>query len=291
MIAPKPQRELFTRLKRPPARRKPAVTIAIGFKCSDGVVLAADTQITWQDSHKYYERKLRPHFDETRTWNATFTFAGDPALWKSFNEKFRDAMALTQTVPVTASRIRDVIETVLQLFDVLHRDPMNLNLLCAVSVPGDTYQLYKTQGHTIHEVHGYEYVGCGDSSILRFLGPLLTAPPPVSLMDQHGYIVRQAVTIATYLVMKAKTYVDGCGGDTDVWAMRPDGAFAVWDQTKIYKIEQMMLMLEHHMKHVATHFFDRRFSDEQLAQTLEFLVSRLKSDHHEFQVPVDRFML
>ena len=285
MIAPKPRRQLSPSPKRLALRRQ-VVTIGIGFRCRDGIVLAADQQITWEDSHKAFERKLRSHFSEG--WNATFTYAGSPILWKSFNDKFGEAIALLPD-PLTVNRIRDVIETVLSLFDDLKDDPMKLSLLCAVTVPGDDHMLFRTSGYLIHKVTDYEYVGFGDSSLLRFLGPLITAPPPIATPNQMGRVVRQAAMMATYLVMKAKTHVDGCGGDTDVFVVRPDASLSLWGPSDVYRVEQMMLMLERHMKHVSAHFFDGRFSDDQLAKTLEFLVSRLKSDHHEFQVPVDRF--
>ena len=282
---PKPRIQVFPLPRRLP-RRGMAVTIGIGFRCINGIVLAADQQVTWRDSHKSYERKLRGH-SSGKEWNATFTYAGSPVLWKSFNDKFGEAMALLPAPP-TVKRIRDVIETVLNFFDELKQDPENLSLLCAVTVSGDDHMLFRTSGYVIHKVTDYEYVGFGDSSLLRFLGPLITASPPVATPDQMGRIVRQAVMMATYLVMKAKTHVDGCGGDTDVFVVRPDGSLTLWSPPDIYRMEQMMLMLEHHTMHVAAHFFDRRFSDDQLAKTLEYLVSRLKSDHHELQVPVDR---
>lgn len=285
MIAPKPRIQVAPRPNRLAIGSR-AATIGIGFRCRDGVVLAADQQVTWGSSHKAYERKLCNHY--SHGWDAAFTYAGSPVLWKSFNDKFGEAMKLL-TEPPTTRIIREMIETILGLFDDLRDDPMRLNLLCAVTVPGEDHELFRTEGYVIHRATDYEYVGCGDSSLLRFLGPLITASPPVARADQTGRIVRQAVMMATYLVMKAKTHVDGCGGDTDVFVLRPDGSQTLWSSPEIYKIEQMMLMLEHHTSNVAAHFFDRRFPDDQLAETLELLVSRLKSDHREFQVPVDRF--
>ena len=71
--------------------------------------------------------------------------------------------------------------------------------------------------------------------------------------------------------------------------VRPDGSMEMKSASEIYKIDQMMLLLEHHMRTVSAHFFDRRFSDDQFAKTLEFMVKNLKSNHLEFQVPIDRF--
>jgi hypothetical protein len=96
MIAPKPHPKVFTRPKRLAPRRQ-AVTIGIGFKCIDGVVLAADQQVTWGESHKSYERKFRSHSSGDE-WNASFTFSGSPVLFKSFNDKFGESMALLLAV-------------------------------------------------------------------------------------------------------------------------------------------------------------------------------------------------
>jgi len=139
-------------------RENNPLTIAIGFRCSDGVVLAADTQLTARDSHKFYETKMQPHLTEEH--NVTFSFAGDYTLWRSFNEKFAQALHLVSR-PLTVSKIKNVIEGVLSLFDVLDTNPGELNLLCGIAVPDRGFTLCKTQGHAIHEVSGYEYVARG----------------------------------------------------------------------------------------------------------------------------------
>lgn len=282
-LCPEP---LHRQLVRKRLSKRKAVTIGVGFKCSNGIVLAADTQMTWKDSHKYYECKLYPH--RQHEWTVVFTFAGDPSLMKSFNDKFGDAMKLCPA-PHAVGKIKDTIETVLQFFDVLRDQPTDLNLLCAVSVPSVGHALFKTQGHIIHEVHSYDYVGFGDSSVLRYLGPLL-ADLHVSVVpsvDRFQYIQRQAVVIATYLVLKAKTHVDGCGGDTDVWVVRPSGMWEPKTLGEIQRIEQMMLKIEHYVKRAAALFFDKRFSDQDFETVLQQLDSLLKDEHFELRVPAD----
>ncbi len=44
--------------KTPQIKRAISMTIGIGIKCTDGVVLSSDTQITFPGSHKYYESKI-----------------------------------------------------------------------------------------------------------------------------------------------------------------------------------------------------------------------------------------
>jgi Resolvase, N terminal domain len=37
------------------------MTIGVEFPCRDGIVICADTRITWPARHKFYECKIYPH--------------------------------------------------------------------------------------------------------------------------------------------------------------------------------------------------------------------------------------
>jgi hypothetical protein len=203
---------------------------------------------------------------------------------KSFNDKFDETMKMMKA-PFMVSGIRDVIETVLSFFDVLKDNPTDLCLLCAICVSAEKdFRLFKTEGYTIHEVAGYDYVGIGDSSLLRYLGQLLTSP---SEQRPYGYIVRQGAILGSYLVLKAKTHIDGCGGDTDTWILRPSGQLEVKSGGEVYRTEQTMLKLEMLVKKVASCFFDKRVTDEELATTLDFLIAVVKDEHFEFRIPAN----
>jgi hypothetical protein len=54
-----------------------------------GIVLCSDTQITFPESHKYYEHKIYPPTNPS--WSIAFTYAGSPNLMKMFNLKFATA--------------------------------------------------------------------------------------------------------------------------------------------------------------------------------------------------------
>ena len=89
--------------------RAKAVTIGIGFRCVDGVVLCADNQITFPGSHKFYERKLYQASGKDNEWQAGFTFAGTLDLMKNFYENFVEAMQDAKP-PVEAATIKNVIK-------------------------------------------------------------------------------------------------------------------------------------------------------------------------------------
>jgi hypothetical protein len=248
------------------------VTIGVGFLCEDGIVLCADNQITWPESHKYYECKIYPHGNDE--WSMVNTFAGDPDLAKSFNGKFKDAMNRVER-PYTAAKIQDVIETVLSFLDVLDTNSSDLWMLCAIAIPNSTMRLVRTTGKVVSEVSDYSYVGVGDSSLLRHLGQLITG---VQLYRprraDHAYM------LGTYLVLKAKTHVEGCGGDTDAFVLRPSGHVEI-RSGDYYRTEQQMLRIESKIKVVASCFFDKRIADSDFDKVVAELVRVLKEDHHE----------
>jgi len=67
------------------------VTIGIRFFCSDGIVLCSDTQVTWEQFHKDYEHKIK-HYGEAEKWIVAFTYSGNPAVRKMFDDKFQETI-------------------------------------------------------------------------------------------------------------------------------------------------------------------------------------------------------
>lgn len=239
------------------------MTIGIGFLCEDGIVLCADNQITWPESHKYYECKLYPH--GTAGWTVAMTFSGSPELMKSFNGKLRDSMAL-MPAPYTVSRIQDNVETILSFFDVLKDDPMQLSLLCGIVIPGKEFRLLKTEGWIVREVSRFEYVGVGDSSVLRYLSPFLT--------QTRGYTISQAFNLGIYLTLQARRYIEGCGGETDAIVLKSNGRLTNFRGP--HHVEQKLLLLEHFLNRAATDFFDDRSTEEEFKDSVERLTKALK---------------
>ena len=67
-----------------------------------------DTQITFPESHKYYEQKIRPHTNPS--WSMAFTYAGSPNLMRTFNEKFAMKQAIARfSVLSIAKVLEDVL--------------------------------------------------------------------------------------------------------------------------------------------------------------------------------------
>jgi hypothetical protein len=247
------------------------VTIGIGFLCEDGVVLCSDTQITYPANHKYYETKLYRH--SSRGWYAAFTYSGNPNLMKSFNGKFDGAMKLVPP-PYSCAKIQDAIETVLNLMDVVDSDLDGLQMLCGICVAPE-FSFLKTDRKIVCLASGMEYVGVGDSSLLRYLAPLL--------VQTRDYTTSQAAMLGNFLVMQAKRYVDGCGGDINGIVLKNDGKALWYSHTD--QIEQRLLVLEYMLGRVATCLFDGRFSEGEFNEKIDELTSAIKNFRKE-QIPL-----
>jgi hypothetical protein len=195
----------------------------------------------------------------------------------SFFGKFKEALAIVPA-PYTCPRIQDAIETLLGIMDLVDTDPDGLHMLCGIVSPGSGMRLLKTSRKIVSEVQGYDYVGVGDSSLLRFLGSMLN--------NSSSFTARQAFMLATYFVMRAKAYIDGCGGDTDALILRPDGQ--TWPKSgQTYNAEQQMLFVEQYLRKIVPTLYDKRVSDEEFGAMVDGLAKDLKDEHFQIGISIE----
>lgn len=246
------------------------MTIGIGFECVDGVVLCADNQITFYQSHKYYERKIYHHQGDG--WAAAFTYSGNPNLMKAFNDKF-PVLANELPAAIDVQKLRNVIEGLLLPMDATDFGD-GFNMLCGITA-ADKSALLKTDNRTVRGLNAdrfYSYIGCGDSSVLQYLGPLLTRT------ESHDCTVDQAFGIGVYLIAQAKRHIDGCGGDTDAIILKEKGKIEYREPSTIYNAEQHLLLLEHFIGKVSAAFFDPRITEDEFDEILGAVCKRLKTE-------------
>jgi hypothetical protein len=73
--------------------------------------------------------------------------------------------------------------------------------------------LFRTQG--THVVDGYvEYIGSGDSSVLRYIG---------SFLRPKEHTTEEACALAAYIISVANRHIDGCSGGPDLAILHSDG--------------------------------------------------------------------
>jgi hypothetical protein len=212
LLKPRPHPVPKPNLRRLPKGK--ALTIGVGFRCDFGIVLCSDTQITWKDKHKAYETKqFHPCGIE---WTMASVYAGDPQLWKSFCNKFMEYIEAhykaNSREPNTTKELRDILETTLCYFSELDTDPMSLCLLVGFIIRNKEIKLVKTEGKLISDVPVFDYIGCGDSSLLRYL-------TPITADNDRWPTISQALYTGTYWVLQATRWVEDCGGDIEAFVL------------------------------------------------------------------------
>jgi hypothetical protein len=190
------------------------VTIAIGFCCNDGLVMCADRQITSATGFKSHERKI-----SRASWyeqSILFSYAGDPdaarVLFAKIRETFKSEFDKSKARS-TGYRAKAALEKI-----YTSRHAKHLETLIGIRFRnGSSFHLFRTSSHKVVDGN-MEYIGCGDSSALRYVCDLLLAE------EQK---VNEAAILGSYVVSVANRYVDGCGGGPDITAIHESGTISV----------------------------------------------------------------
>jgi 20S proteasome alpha/beta subunit len=195
---------------RPDIRRTAAMTIGVGFRCPEGVVLCSDRQITSSGGHKYEERKI--FRASTPDYQLMFSYAGFPDAARMMFRKVLDN--LSEHLPQEKGRFahdkcRSILERVFE-----DKQSGNLQTLIAFKYQHHPVYLFKTWETAITDGL-FEYIGSGDGSAIRYLYDMLLTDGMMK--------IDEAEVIASYIVSVASRYVDGCGGGPDRATLHDDG--------------------------------------------------------------------
>jgi len=219
-VLPEP-RQLFISPKRLPGRRK-AVTIAVGFQCTDCVVLCADREMSKGNSLKFPEGKI---FSATLAGSLeavlTLTYSGDSYAAKSI---FDD---LVKTIHLELPNRKEVFP--MDRFagfisdHIPRADRRYVELLIGFSLKGTSPCLYVVRDGKVLK-GARECIGLGETSLTRYISELTYA-----MFDKE-----QSVRLGLYLVSLASRYVSGCGSGMDAGVVTSE-AYEPIDTSKYFQ--------------------------------------------------------
>lgn len=198
------------------ARRAVAMTIAVGLVFKDGILLAADTEITDGDL-KYTQSKIVSHTQPGVS--VAFAFAGDVAEARMAIDEI--IASLGESGVTTHRGVLGVVKA--ELSDIYARiilprtmatqeNPRSFYLLIAVWAEG-TCRLWSSTGAAVNAVGGYECFGIG-ATLARYLIKPLHRPE----CSEHD-----AKMIAVRALVDTKDNVPGCGGASEFLIARSTG--------------------------------------------------------------------
>ena len=199
------------------------MTIAVGFKCIDGVVLATDSQYTMNPA-KFAGQKIFP-IASNGHYALTIAGAGGVSNMKAAVRNIESALKKDiGAKPATTSQIQDIVEGVLSILYPKHldsapaekREYLEFNLLVGIWTAQECASLFYSDRMTLNEVKvpNHQCLGIG-SYLAAYLTDVLSAP---------GMSVEEAKPLAAYIVWAAKEYVEGVGGHTFVRVLLDNGA-------------------------------------------------------------------
>jgi len=119
----------------------------------------------------------------------------------------------------------------------------------------------------VAEVQNNDYIGSGDSSVIRYLKRLFGGGA--------GYTTTQAIIIGTYLAYSSQNFYRGVGGEIDISIICREGLIR---KRQYQDIEQALLRLEAVFARTAIAMFDRRVTEKKFMATLDDLIQITKSE-------------
>lgn len=198
------------------------MTIAVGFRCVDGIVLAADSQytegITKLDGPKIFPIPSNGHY------GLTIAGAGGVHSIKGIARKLEQTLKENIGAnPASVSELQEAIEDALSEYYPKHidsapkgkRDDRDVQLLIAIWTAKGATRLFETSRTSATEASYHRCIGTG-SHLVEYLKDLFFPP------GEHP-TVEIAKPLAAYIVAMAKKYVHYCGGWTEVRALLDDG--------------------------------------------------------------------
>jgi hypothetical protein len=191
------------------------MTIAAGFCCEDGIVLAADQERSTSFSKVRAQKifVLPPQRKVTGAIVGSGTTSYIKMAIENIVEGIKDTTTLKQIEKVVKREILDLHEKHFYIIPE-KADRPSVSLLIALWIQGEKdCVLLKTSQTSVSRVRTYDLIGVG-----KFLATCL-----IDTLCELGGSCEDAALSAICVVGLVKSYVPGCGGSTDIVSISRDG--------------------------------------------------------------------
>ena len=146
------------------------MTVGIGFQCPDGVVLCADRQITKGEDLKYEEQKIfEGHYENLQ---CACCYAHHPDIAKNvFEDIFKSLVNVFQRCHREQIGLSDGLQLTIEEVMKRRKDKQTEMLIAFRSERmGMPPTLFSVRGLVVRSGDQREYIGTGDSSVIRYWG-------------------------------------------------------------------------------------------------------------------------
>ena len=244
------------------------MTIIAGFKCSDGVVICADTQETLGSAKRDVPKlRFEPSDPATEVEDnhsnlaAAFCGAGHgPFIDKIVSEAWKAAK--------DQNNISDVCDAIEKSIRNQYRDFGNIyqqgscpevQLIFGVKMNGAS-RLFSASGPIVNEKFGFDSGGIG-----HYMADFLAEKMHHSQMTSM-----QCAILAAYVLLEAKRHVDGCGGDSQIAVLRNRSTSGIIDWIRIHKITELVEVADDTASEIMMAIANADESDTKMAEEIDF---------------------
>jgi hypothetical protein len=205
----------------PPAKPKPkvyprAMSIGVAIPCVDGIVIAADREVSRGGFSSYSQKVQRIALGQNPARYVVLAHAGLESDMLSVLDDLSDRIKGHDLMSEQLKEeFRDCIES------QISTDSETVYQAIFAMPECEMWQAYANKAYPSSGTAAV--IGVGDHSLARYLLEMLL-PPSVQLGRPSRIDSCQAIIIASYVVQCVKKYVHGCGGETDiVWVPESGG--------------------------------------------------------------------
>jgi 20S proteasome alpha/beta subunit len=258
MISPKP-------LERPPAKqpvkKTKHMTIAIGMLCQGGIIVAADTQMTYMDGTTYDAVKVQTLTTATGIYAIAYSCTDVNAAETLVNDilldlKFVEPRSLTGFEDTVKNRMAQWSA----VFTVKDDRPV-VTIIVGVRINPNEFGLYLCEPpgtmvlKTFENSNGYVAAGAG----------IAVTDPMFRTLFGSPVAPRVCLAQLSYLMYRAKKDCRGaCGGATDAVLLSAEHAEPLWIQRALMKMAEWRGgLLDKALAHIASKILSRHGFDDE----------------------------
>ncbi|HTS35381.1 MAG TPA: hypothetical protein VMH04_06900 [Candidatus Solibacter sp.] len=192
------------------------LTLVAGFKCRDGFVIAADTEITY-GVVRFQSHKLANFYGQGKSYDIVIGGAGDGVYIDATCQTIRDAVAkLSDTsfasIKAEVSKAMSGIhaDSIFKYWEPNDANRPALNLICGIQDQRKDWGLLQTNNDIVAETDAHAVAGSG-AELAQYIIERLWIP---------GLSTAVTVHIARQLFREIKAKGINVGGNTEIFARR-----------------------------------------------------------------------
>ena len=260
---------------------EPAMTIACGLKFSEGVLVCADTEMTYGGELKARASKIFAYeFESNGGSRAVFTYSGAAHYAKMAIQECERVLSQRPDEEMTRLGMLNTVGNHLYEFHHRHIYPHpfshtvggpDFSLIVALWSRHDGLGLYETSDEAIVEVVDDDMHACtgAGETLARYLLHSVMMHPHLSLVDIS--------TVATFVLAEVKSWVPGCGGGSELLCFGKKGELSGVGWFDISHVDPFSQAFQQSMKQLFLRACDLEQSDEEIAEHISMLSMQIEA--------------